>query len=59
MERDLLEDEMNGKQINRGDRVQTKYGEWLTMMMVYENMIYVYEHQNVIHADNIVKVVHS
>lgn len=50
---------MDGKQINKGDKVQDKYGDWYTVEFVYDNMVYVYETNNVIHASNIIKVIHS
>lgn len=50
---------MDTKQINQNDRIKVVTGEWLTVMMVYDNMIYVYEHQNVIHASKILAVKHE
>lgn len=47
---------MNGKQINPGDRIQTKYGDWYAAELVNDQMVYVRNLQNVIHASNIIKV---
>ena len=46
---------MDGKKILVGDKVKTKCGRWYTVQMVYDNAVYVYETQNVIHARNIVE----
>lgn len=50
---------MDGKQINKGDKVQDKYGDWYTVELVYDNAVYVYETNNVIHASNIIQVIHE
>lgn len=47
---------MSGTQINPGDKVQINTGEWYTVEMVYDNMVYVYGFQNVIHAANIIRI---
>jgi hypothetical protein len=50
---------MNAKEIVKGDSIQTKYGDWYTVALVYDNMVYVYELNNCIHSSNIVKVIHN
>jgi hypothetical protein len=52
-------DDMSGKKINKDDKVITVYGEYFTVETVYGEMIYVYEHQNVIHASKVIEVNHE
>lgn len=54
--RSVEETKMTTKQINPGDTIITTYGNRYTVESVYDNMIYVYESQNVIHISNVVEV---
>ena len=47
---------MTAKQIIKGDKITTTYGNTYTVESVYDNMVYVYETNNVIHISNIIKV---
>ena len=39
--------------LTKGTKVQTQYGDIYTAMMVWDNAVYVYETQNVIHLSNV------
>jgi hypothetical protein len=49
---------MNGKHIFVGDQVKDKFGDWHIVMKVYENSVWVYDTQTIIHASNIIAVIH-
>lgn len=39
-----------------GTKIKTIYGEWLTVMKVVYNVVYVYEFQGTVHISNIVQI---
>lgn len=43
-------------ELKKGDQIKTTYGDIYTVREVYDNFIWVYETNNVIHKDNVVKV---
>lgn len=49
---------MDGKLIFVGDQVKDKFGSWHIVMKVYDNAVYVYDTQTVIHASNIIAIIH-
>lgn len=51
--------EISKTEINKGDEIVTQYGNVYEVEMVYDNMIYVYGSQNVIHVSNVVEVYHQ
>lgn len=43
----------------QGDKIQDVTGQWHTVRMVCDNMIYVYGSQNVIHISKVIRVRHA
>lgn len=44
------------KAIKKNSKIQTKYQDWYTVMKVNGNIITVYETNNKIHKDNVIRV---